>query len=139
MTPCGKPTSEVLPTAASETLDPELSEIQLCQAYGPVDNDCNDLGRPLQGVHCGQPGCGEADWSDHRLLPFEPFGPGEYVGPPRLPPVPEYRLRVDDLIDCVFRATREELSRAYQLEVGDIIKVESVNNPEVTREVQVQP
>jgi polysaccharide export outer membrane protein len=117
-----------------------MFEVQLCQAVEPAcDPECDELGRPLTGVYCGRPGCGEPDWKDKRLLPFEPLGPGEYVGPHRLRHVPEYRLRVDDLIDCVFRATREELSHAYQLEVGDKLKIESVNNPEVNREVDVQP
>jgi polysaccharide export outer membrane protein len=73
------------------------------------------------------------------MVPWQAFGQGEYVGPPRFEHVPEYRLRVDDVIDCIYRLTREELSHPYQLQVGDVIRVESVNNPEITREVQVQP
>jgi len=117
------------------------AEIQLCQvcepvACGPV---CDDGFRPLRGVDCGRPGCGEPDWRDQRMIPWQAFGQGEYVGPPRCSHVPEYRLRVDDVIDCVYRATRDELSHPYQLEVGDSIKIESVNNPEINREIQVQP
>jgi polysaccharide export outer membrane protein len=106
--------------------------IQLCQA-------CDDGFRPLVGVDCGQPGCGEPGWHAQRFIPWQAFGQGEYVGPPRASHVPEYRLRVDDVIDCVYRATREELSHAYRLEVGDEIKIESINNPEINRTVQVQP
>lgn len=114
------------------------AEIQLCQACGPVSQDGF---RPLQGVDCNRPGHGaEPDWRDHHLIPWQEYGQGEYVGPPRFSHVPEYRLRVDDLIDCVFRATREELSHAYQLEVGDVLQIESVNNPEINRpRLQVQP
>jgi polysaccharide biosynthesis/export protein len=122
--------------AQTETLD-SAPEIQLCQACGPVSEDGF---RPLQGVDCGRPGRGEPDWRDHHMIPWQEYGQGEYVGPPRFSHVPEYRLRVDDLIDCVFRATREELSHAYQLEVGDVLQIESVNNPEINRlRLQVQP
>lgn len=116
--------------------------IRLCQAVAPPPEMCecdDDRARVLKGVDCGRPGCGEPDWCDKRMIPWQQFGQGEYVGPSRYSHVPEYRLRVDDLIDCVYRATREELSHPYQLEVGDIIKIESVNNGEVNREVQVQP
>src|SRR5262245_57955157 len=106
----------------------QTPEIQLCQACGPNCAPGSDNGfRPLQGIECGRPGCGEPDWRDHHLIPWQEYGQGEYVGPPRFSHVPEYRLRVDDLIDCVFRATREELSHAYQLEVGDVLQIESVN------------
>lgn len=119
---------------------PSGIQVQLCQHVEPPCDLLGDGGyRPLTGVDCGHPGCGECDWKDQRLIPFQTFGPGEYVGPSRYSHVAEYRLRVDDLIDAVFRATREELSRPYQLEVGDTIRIESVNNPEVNREVQVQP
>jgi polysaccharide export outer membrane protein len=117
------------------------TSIQLCQitsdpeACGPV---CSDGYRALKGVDC-QPGCGEPDWHDQRMIPWQAFGQGEYVGPARCEHVPTYRLRVDDVIDCIYRLTREELSHPYQLQVGDVIRVESVNNPEITREVQVQP
>lgn len=115
-------------------------EIQLCQACGPVCSSTYEASRPLQGVECGRLGCGEPDWADRHLIPWQNYGPGEYVGPPRFSHVPEYRLRVDDVVDCVFRATREELSQAYQLEVGDVLQIESVNNPEINRaRLQVQP
>lgn len=123
-----------------QAMSPELAsspEIQLCQACGPIRDDGF---RPLTGVDGGRPGCGEPDWKDQQLIPWQEYGQGEYVGPPRFSHVPEYRLRVDDLIDCVFRATREELSHAYQLEVGDILQIESINNPEINRaRLEVQP
>ena len=128
-------------TPPVSTASKPVPELQLCQACGPdCESGYNDGQRMLRGVDCGRPGCGEPDWKDQRLVPWQNYGPGEYVGPSRYAPIPEYRLRVDDLIDCVFLATREELSHAYQLEVGDVLQIESVNNPEINRtRLQVQP
>jgi polysaccharide biosynthesis/export protein len=132
-----------IPKASIQTTPAPV--IQLCQAYGPAPCGpdcipyCPDGRRPLTGVHDPCPGCGELGWGDSRLLPWQAFGQGEYVGPPRCEHVPLYRLRVDDVIDNVYRLTREELSHPYRLEVGDVIQIESVNNPEISREVQVQP
>lgn len=116
------------------------ADVQLCQYFLPDGAPpCDDGQRALMGVDCEPSGCGEADWRDRRLVPWQAFGQGEYVGPPRASHVPEYRLRVDDVIDCVYRATREELSHAYELEVGDEIRIESINNPDLNRTIQVQP
>ncbi len=86
--------------------------IQLCQNCG---GDC---------VYCA---------------PWEPGGPGEYVAHPRIPQVPVYRLRVDDQIRCVYRLTRNETSRPYQLGVGDEILVESFTDPNLNRTLVIQP
>jgi polysaccharide export outer membrane protein len=51
----------------------------------------------------------------------------------------EYRLRPDDEIQFVYRASREPLTGDYQLEVGDVIRVESHIDATLTREVTVQP
>jgi polysaccharide export outer membrane protein len=40
--------------------------------------------------------------------------------------VPEYRLRESDLVAVYYRRTREELSRPYEIEVGDRLRVESL-------------
>jgi polysaccharide export outer membrane protein len=63
--------------------------------------------------------------------------------------VPEYRIRVDDLISFVFRLTREIQSRPYELQVGDQIRVESLTadageagadaQDNIRRELVVQP
>jgi polysaccharide export outer membrane protein len=52
-----------------------------------------------------------------------PFGQGTYVEPGRLQHVPEYRLRVDDVVELMFRRTHEETG-AYQLNVGDELQIE---------------
>jgi polysaccharide export outer membrane protein len=61
------------------------------------------------------------------------------VGPARLPHVPEYRVRPDDQIEFVLRHKREELSQPYRLEVGDSIRIESLIDEKLNREVTIQP
>ncbi len=95
---------------------------------------------PIQGVDCLQgTGCGEPHWSCWGPVPWQAFAQGEYVGPSRLPHVPEYRLRPDDQVEFIFRHRREELSQPYRLEVGDSIKIESLIDEKLNREVTVQP
>jgi polysaccharide export outer membrane protein len=60
------------------------------------------------------------------MIPWQEFAQGEYVGHARTPHVPEYRLREGDQLAVFYRRTREELSRPYELEVGDRILVESL-------------
>ena len=72
-------------------------------------------------------------------VPWQPGSFGEYVDRPRLPHVPVYRLRVNDEIRCVFRMLRNETHRAYRLNVGDEIQVESFTDPNLNRSVIVQP
>jgi polysaccharide export outer membrane protein len=90
------------------------------------------------------------------MIPWQEFAQGEYVGHARTAHVPEYRLRPDDVVAVYFRRTRDELSRPYELEVGDRIRVESLtagnnaaappgdNNPQDTnddigRDLVIQP
>ncbi len=88
---------------------------------------------------CGR---GEVNW--------QAYAQGEYVGHNRLPHVPEYRLRADDQIAFIYRLTREESSKPYELQVGDSIQVESLTgdaptnadgrtDDSVRRTLQVQP
>ncbi|MCI0360876.1 MAG: polysaccharide biosynthesis/export family protein [Planctomycetaceae bacterium] len=74
-----------------------------------------------------------------RPVPWQAFAQGEYIGPARSQHVPEYQLRVDDELEFVYRFTSEELGREYQLDVGDVIRVESAIDAALTREVTVQP
>jgi len=67
----------------------------------------------------------EPKWRDAKLIPWENYAYGEYIGPPRTPHVPEYRLRVDDQIEFVFQVAREHLGEAYRLSPGDSIRVTS--------------
>src|SRR5437773_10574474 len=67
-------------------------------------------------------GCGH-EWPRAGSGPTTPFGQGTYVDPGRLQHVPEYRLRVDDVVELVYRRTHEETG-PYQLNVGDRLRVE---------------
>src|SRR3954452_18636010 len=82
---------------------------------------------PIWGVDSAA-GChaGEVGWDARGLIPWQEFAQGEYVGHARTPHVPEYRIREGDLIAIYYRRTREELSRPYELQVGDHIRVESL-------------
>jgi polysaccharide biosynthesis/export protein len=82
------------------------SPCQTCAATGCV-NPCQP---PVQGVDCLMgTGCGEPRWNSWGPIPWQAFGQGEYAGPARLPHVPEYRLRVDDQIEFVYRLKRKSI------------------------------
>jgi len=70
--------------------------------------------------------CGEVGWDARGWIPWQEFAQGEYIGHARSPHVPEYRLREGDKVAVYYRRTREVLSRPYELEVGDRIRVESL-------------
>jgi polysaccharide export outer membrane protein len=53
--------------------------------------------------------------------------------------VPEYRLRVDDEISFVYRITRDVTPQPYELNVGDRIRVESLQDNNLDRELVIQP
>src|SRR5438552_2886860 len=82
------------------------------------------------------------DWPWAGSGPSTPFGQGTYVDPGRSQHVPEYRLRVDDVVELLFRRTHEETG-PYQLNVGDRLRVELPPSPvggeTLSREVVVQP
>lgn len=76
---------------------------------------------------CGPCGiAGEVGWDSHGTVDWQRYAQGEYVGHARTAHVPEYRLRVDDTLAVFYLRTREVLSRPYELEVGDRIRVESL-------------
>ena len=100
-----------------------------------------------QGTYSRQPVPQQHFGGHHSYAPFAnagtgpttPYGQGAYVNPGRTPHVRDYRLRVDDVLDCVFRITREETSKPYELNVGDTIRVESLSEPKINRELIIQP
>jgi len=97
---------------------------------------------------CGR---GEVGWEARGHINWQSYAQGEYVGPARAAHVCAYRVRVDDQIAFIFRLTREETSRPYELQVGDRIRVESLTadnalaaegSPEddnIGRELIIQP
>lgn len=95
---------------------------------------------PRCGVQCdrGQP-CHELRWNAWGPIPWEIFAQGEYIGPARLAHVPEYRLRVDDTLEVVYRLTAEESKMPYRFNVGDVMEVSSLSDESVGGEVVVQP
>jgi polysaccharide export outer membrane protein len=108
----------------------ELADPAGCSACAP---------RPMYAVDCSNGCCGEQGWGAARPVAFQPFAQGEYVGHARSPHVSEYRLRVDDVLEFVFRLTREETSHPYLLNVGDEIRVESFTDPTLNRDLLIQP
>ncbi|MEM9657608.1 MAG: polysaccharide biosynthesis/export family protein [Planctomycetota bacterium] len=96
-------------------------QVQLCQALGPA------APFSIWGVDSlAAGGCGEPGWEARGYVNWQAYAQGEYVGHARTPHVPEYRLRVDDRIAFVFRLTRDVTKKAYELQVGDRISVESL-------------
>jgi polysaccharide export outer membrane protein len=97
------------------------NHVQFCQGLGPA------APHPIWGVDSAAGGhCGEVGWDARGMIPWQEFAQGEYVGHARTPHVPEYRLREGDLVAVYYRRTRQELSRPYELQVGDRIRVESL-------------
>jgi polysaccharide export outer membrane protein len=110
--------------------------IQLCQALSPADP------RPIPGIDCvqGCSPCGEQGWDAlGPVTGFQEYAQGEYVGRSRLSHVPSYRLRVDDVLDFVFRVTRNEIPGPYEINVGDELIVESTTDKDLKRPLVVLP
>jgi polysaccharide export outer membrane protein len=104
---------------------PVFDDLHLCQALGPA------APHPIWGVDSAAGGgCGEVGWDARGMIPWQEFAQGEYVGHARTPQVPEYRLREGDVLAVYYRRTREELSRPYELEVGDRVRVEMLIAPD---------
>lgn len=111
----------------------ERHPILLCQALGPAA-PCDICG--VDGSECN---CRRRGWETARLIAWQAYAQGEYVGHARLAHVPEYRLRVDDQLDMTYRLTREETSTPYKLNVGDEIQVESFTDSDINRSLLIQP
>jgi polysaccharide export outer membrane protein len=108
--------------------------ILLCQALGPAA-PCNVCG--VDCSRCDPRGC--RGWESARAIAWQAYAQGEYVGHERLAHVPEYRLRVDDQLDMIYRLTREETPTPYKLNIGDQIRVESFTDEALNRELIIQP
>ncbi len=107
--------------------------IRLCQAP------------PTQwpGAHRFAAPHGRGDWQTD----FDQFatggaeanGPGEYSMPGRTKHVNTYRIRVGDELEFVFRRKRETSLHPYRLNVGDTIRVESLTEEKLDRQIVIQP
>ncbi|HEX4149272.1 MAG TPA: polysaccharide biosynthesis/export family protein, partial [Pirellulales bacterium] len=113
--------------------DLNAQTIQLCQALSPA------APYPIQGVDCVDGKCCVPSWGNQRPLDWQPYAQGEYAGHHRLPHVAEYRLRADDQLELVFRMTREETATAYELNIGDEVRIESAADPALNRDLIIQP
>ncbi|HJT35422.1 MAG TPA: polysaccharide biosynthesis/export family protein [Pirellulales bacterium] len=107
--------------------------VHLCQALGPA------APYPIAGLDCATGQCGELGWRAARPIAWQRYAQGEYLGHARLPHVEQYRLRVDDQLDFVFRLTRVETPHAYRLQPGDLLRIESLTDAELTGEQQIGP
>jgi len=94
---------------------------------------------PIRGMDCATGSCGQLGWSGMRPIPWQAYGQGEYVGHERTEHVPVYRLRVDDQLEFIYRVTRDETSRPYELNVGDQVRIESFADERLDRDLIVQP
>ncbi|MEN0109556.1 MAG: polysaccharide biosynthesis/export family protein [Planctomycetota bacterium] len=131
-------------------------------ACDPCNAGCVQPGAPhaIWGVDSMSAfdGCrvtGEVGWDSRGKIDWQRYAQGEYVGHARTAHVTEYRLRVDDTLAVFYLRTREVLSRPYQLQVGDRLRVESLtagstaglgadapqggSDDDLNREVVVQP
>ena len=110
---------------------------------------------PIWGVDSAAGcGCSEVGWDARGMIPWQTFAQGEYVGHARTPHVPEYRMREADVVAIYYRRTRDEISRPYEIQVGDRLRVESLtsgrgpsstatdgqaSDDSISRELVVQP
>lgn len=118
---------------ASDRVAAPSGPVRLCQALGPA------APYPIAGLDCANGSCEELNWSHARPIDWQRYAQGEYVGHARLAHVPEYRLRVDDELDFVFRLTRQPTPRAYRLKVFDRVRVELLADAEQMTEAEIQP
>ncbi|HEY5315615.1 MAG TPA: polysaccharide biosynthesis/export family protein [Pirellulales bacterium] len=130
--PAGVPAAESAPNSPAAANGSHEGEIVLCQALGPA------APYPIQAIDEAE-NYYPVDWDAKRPMDWQPFAQGEYVGHDRLQHVPEYRLRVDDMLELVFRVTRNQTLRPYMLNVGDEVKIESAADPTLDRTLLVQP
>jgi polysaccharide biosynthesis/export protein len=102
---------------------------QSCQSSQPCQPINFAAPFPIWGVDSAAGcGCNEVGWDAKGMIPWQQFAQGEYVGHARSPHVPEYRIREGDKLAIYYRRTREVLSRPYEIQVGDRLRVESLTS-----------
>ncbi|MBI2481358.1 MAG: polysaccharide biosynthesis/export family protein [Planctomycetia bacterium] len=114
---------------------PEVIELTRASGAPHAVRLCQATCGMMMGVDCNGCGteCREARWEASRPIPWEVFAQGDYVGPARTQHVPEYALRVNDVIEVIYWFTREASDEAYRFEVGDEVMVESFSDPSLNR------
>lgn len=121
------------PARPSGTAALEPPAIRLCQALEPAGPSMFES--PGMSWFTG----GGSNWEADRAAFWQGYAQGEYVARARAAHVAEYRLRPDDQLDMIYRVTREETSQPYKLNVGDEIRVESLTDPTLNRDLLIQP
>ena len=132
-TPAGPRHADPKSARVASMTPEERHDILLCQALGPA------APYDICGVDCSSGCCCRRGWEAARAIDWQAYAQGEYVGHARLDHVPEYRLRVDDQLDMTYRLTRDETPTPYRLNVGDEIQVESFTDPDINRNLLIQP
>lgn len=130
--PVNKPLSAVKSALPTVSVVQESSlEFQLCQALSPA--------APVgpRYIDCIDGQCRPTPYGVGHTMPWQLYAQGEYVGHGRTAHVPEYRLRVDDVLECIYRLTRAQSSKIYRLNIGDQIRVESFSDPNLNRDLLV--
>ena len=126
--------------------DPIVGDLD-AETYTPYLAPVSPAGLPVPGgcrLRCGVPcdACPPGNiptWKASQPIPWEVFAQGEYVGPARSAHVGVYRLRVDDILQLVYRLSGQVSLHPYRLNVRDRIRVESLSSPqEVDRDVIIQ-
>lgn len=102
-----------------------------CQALGPAAPHAiwgvdSAAGQNALDCKYGNGGTAEVTWDARGQINWQSYAQGEYIGHARSAHVANYRLRVDDTLAVYFLRTREVQPRAYELQVGDRIRVESL-------------
>jgi len=127
------PAPPAVKPAGFTTID-EPPAIQLCQALGPAA-PCD-----IPYVDCAY--CNwyrRGGWEAARGMYWQAYAQGEYVGHARTAHVDEYRLRPDDQLDMIYRITRDEQPDPYKFNVGDDIRLESISDPALNRDLTILP
>lgn len=128
----------LMPPTSNVVLD-EIMRCQACDVCPPKPGAMEP--KALRGIHDGMcgPNGGEPRWDQWRPIPWDIYGPGEYIGPARTQHVPDYRIRVDDQFDFVYYISSEVSDTPYRLTAKDKIRVISAPTDEIKEEVEVQP
>ena len=127
-------TGGLSPASYQSADTPPSQPVQLCQAVNPVTPQSILATDPVANGWSGLDAREQV-----RAQVWGAYAQGEYVAHARTAHVTEYRIRVDDQLDTIYRLTREETSRPYRLNVGDEIRVESFSDATLNRELMVQP
>ncbi|WP_460165072.1 polysaccharide biosynthesis/export family protein [Thermostilla marina] len=143
--PTPAPATASIPAEEPLPARPDSARPSAVTTSFPGCNTCGRATNPASPCARCAVDCSVCDWTRRggweraRVIAWEKYAQGEYVGEARTAHVDEYRLRVDDQLELIYRLTREETGRPYRLNVGDRIRIESVADPALTRELIIQP